>query len=676
MQRLPKNLFLIALIVFASACLPGQSGALGDWARDAHQLPLAQLESRLSAASAELKQLATITFRGGVGSVGWESRIFDAPELAKPQWLTLHFDQEYLADQIALTPMLTRLRDGRIQSVGFPLSFEVRLGLQDDNEGKVVASFDDTSGLLPRTAPVVIPISPTRASWLKIEVSRLSAVDEQQTRFQLQLSEVMVFSGEENVALGAVPRVSSVRNHRVSRAINARGLVDGFTPYLMTAARGPGSGSCVFFFSTGPQACLRFDLGELRRINRIHLHSAHRREKFPQMHHADYAMPDHFIVEGASKSDFSDAVRLYEYLKNSIYDSGPILAARFAEKECRFVRLLAMEAYKAPEAKECFRCLGFSEIEIFEEGRNVVAGILPAINSRQLSRLAPIRRDGKLEMLTDGQNEFGTVLSQRQWVSQLSQRHELERSISSLEFWRDRRYQEQSSYFRMAIAGIGALVIVTIGIVLANRGVRKREFKKLTERFAADLHDEVGADLHAIGLLSDLAKGELTDNVSGNLSSLLGEIRSVTEDASRSVRQMSNSQTEAPYAKLVDLMNQWAGRILIGVDHELIVEGDHHISSLSPQIKSQLLLFFKECLVNASRHSQATKLTTKLTATEKKITLCVQDNGRGITTESDLIPASLARRAKLLGAEVNTDSGDQRGTTVHMEFSRRRWRFF
>ena len=42
-----------------------------------------------------------------------------------------------------------------------------------------------------------------------------------------------------------------------------------------------------------------------------------------------------------------------------------------------------------------------------------------------------------------------------------------------------------------------------------------------------------------------------------------------------------------------------------------------------------MLLFYKESLTNIIRHSGATKVTTDLRANDKRINLCVTDNGHG-----------------------------------------------
>ena len=627
-----------------------------------------QLESRLSASQAEKKGLAPITLRDGVGNLGWESSTHRTAE--KTEWVRIELAQECLIDQIVLVPILWRDVRGVVQSDGFPIEFKILAGKTGDEVGMEIASFDESDALLPRIAPVVIPIAPTRVDWIRVEATKLGERKLDDGNI-FQLSEVMIFSGDENVALGSAITTSSATRNRVNKSTRAKALVDGFTPYLMTAADGKGSKPFVGFFRTGPQVTFTFDLQKPKRIHRIHLHAADRRQNVPQIHHADYAMPKHFIVEGANEADFSDAEQLFEYRKTSIYDSGPIVMLQFEPYDCRFVRLTALEAYKAPEARESYRCIGFAEIEIFEDDRNVVGGITPKSDIKYVG----LGREGKLAALTDRRNYFGAIIPMREWITQLARSHDLTSEIAVLQTLQKKRNADQRKYFRWALGLIAFLTLAIITTVLIDRFLRDRETRQLKARFAADLHDEVGADLHAIALLSDLAKEEHERPVQRD--SILQEIRSVCEDASTSVRHVTDAQKETPYIKLPDFMRQAASRIVVGLEHEIDIEGAEYIERLQPNTRAQILLFFKECLVNASRHAEASFLKTSLKVTPKTVRLTMEDNGHGIEgSEENWVPPSLERRAKLLGAKVKVESGIEKGTKIQLDFKRRQWKYF
>ncbi|MGB7326088.1 MAG: histidine kinase [Rubripirellula sp.] len=624
-----------------------------------------QLETLYAESLAEEEQLASATFRSGVGNLGWQSRRHPSGNVT--EWAQVDLDDESLIDLVVLAPVLWRDSLGVIQADGFPIEFKVFIGKEGDLTGKEVASFGPREHLLPRNAPVMIPIHPTPGSWVRVEASQLSQ-GLQVKRYLCQFSEIMVFSGEENVATGCSTMASSVSWTRVNQSIDSSTLVDGFMPYLMNAARGDGSPPYVAFFLAKDHVSFTLDLGNSRRINRIHLHSADQNANVPKIHHTDYALPDHLVISGANQADFSDEVLLSEYKKKSIYDSGPILIRKFSARECRFVRLTAMRGYQAPEASKRWRCMGFTEIEIFENSRNVAAGVLPSVDGPVLTK------DGPLQSLTDGHNHFGPILTLREWMSQLARRHDLANELSQLRTEIDDRSAKQNRNFRWALGIIAGMIATTISVVVWARINQVRQAKLLKRRFAADLHDGLGADLHSIGLLSDLAHDAAQSPE--KLKSMLAEIRCVTKDASASLRYMSRTENEdAPYSNLMHLMEQAVERIAVGLDHQLQANGTEYLESLRPQTRADLLAFYKECIVNVSRHASATKLVTTLQVSSDDLRLTVVDDGQGLPTADDRdIPASLLRRAKLFGAQVCVNTVPTGGTSVHLVLQRARWR--
>ena len=96
----------------------------------------------------------------------------------------------------------------------------------------------------------------------------------------------------------------------------------------------------------------------------------------------------------------------------------------------------------------------------------------------------------------------------RDWIEQLALRHDLETERPQVQASLDGLFSEQEQQFTLLknlsfLIG-GALAIV----ILLSHIIRLRQMSRLRQRLAADLHDQVGANLHAIGLLSDIAREE------------------------------------------------------------------------------------------------------------------------------------------------------------------------
>ena len=88
-----------------------------------------------------------------------------------------------------------------------------------------------------------------------------------------------------------------------------------------------------------------------------------------------------------------------------------------------------------------------------------------------------------------------------------------------------------------------------------------------------------------------------------------------------------------------------------------------------PDLRSTLFRIFQECLTNVARHAGATQVEAALTAADGWVTLCVEDNGRGMTEAAMRHPSGLGilgmqERAALVGGEVRVTRGAGHGTLV------------
>lgn len=621
------------------------------------ELKLTQLEQRRAKIDAELSQLAQTSLRSGVGSIGYRSDPHATSN--HTEWVEIELEKEVAIDEIALVPTLWRDSKKGFQADAFPETFRALAITAKNPEGTVIAAYDSSDGILPRIAPLIIPASGITASRIRIEVSRLPlrAFDQ---KYVLQLSEVLIFSGEKNVALRRpVSCSSSVSPQRKESPWNQRFLVDGHTPYLMDAAIG--KKSMAYINPTRALPSLTLDLGARHRISRIHLHTVDQSDTVPQAYAGNHGMPQHLKIEGANLPNFSDAVTLLQTESVNMSDIGPIMMWNIPETLCRFVRVAETNP------PESFR-IGFAEIELYSNNLNVARG-------KQASNVSTTPPFRSLDTLTDGRNLYGNILPIRTWLNQLTRRHDLETERPQVMQELAQRYESQKINLRRIswLAAILLLGIVTV--VLIEKITRQRAISKTRERIAANLHDELGANLHAIGLLGDFAKKIVArKNDSGEcaeLTDVIDEVRSLTEETGETARYCTNMlETKEIHAHLVKEMKRTTSRLLADLEHEATFPDDSKLNHLKPRRRIDLYLFYKECLTNIIRHSGATRVSAQLTATTKEIKLIISDNGHGLTKNE--APKSLRRRARILGGTVTVDSLTTGGTQITLRFSPRR----
>jgi signal transduction histidine kinase len=215
---------------------------------------------------------------------------------------------------------------------------------------------------------------------------------------------------------------------------------------------------------------------------------------------------------------------------------------------------------------------------------------------------------------------------------------------------------------------LATLLIAGIGfIILISRSLRQRAIHRTREQIAADLHDELGANLHAIGLLSDFLRREKENPE--QVDQLMQRMRSLTQRTAAAAKYCTNMlEAKGLCDDLAKEMRRTATRITADHEHELSFEKEARLQNISPGKRIGLYLFYKECLTNIIRHAQATRIQTSLVAGDSILTLTITDNGDGVNGE---VPASLKRRAQLLKAALQVESLPKGGTRVTFQLKTR-----
>lgn len=622
------------------------------------KLTTAQLESRLVEIDKQLQNLAKYSLRSGHGTIGWRSRPHN--EASKPEWIQINLSKPTTIDQVVLIPAIMRGSQSSYLAEGFPLEFRVIVGDPSNPEGTVVGSSETPPRHLPRYAPLAIDFPPLSAAWIRIEASKLSARS-WDGKHLLQLSEVMVFNGLQNVALNQQVQTSSRKDlGAITHCKNF--LVDGFTPFLMDAAHGEQSLAFLVSLRQNDDPYFIIDLGSPHEIDRIHLHAMDVSDSFPQPLPSDLGIPGQLRVEGANKPDFSDAKLLIEYTKNTVYDTGPIIARTFPKTLCRYVKLSAEDLFIILE-KEVYEELereariGFAEIELFSGDHNV------ALNRPVIANLRE-SVDRKFSALTDGRNQAGNILPIRVWMEQLAERHELETERPIVEEELNQRYLRQKTNLNWMIWLAALLAGGMIFTILIERIRRLRQAAAIRERLAADLHDELGANIYTISLLGDVALSAVDSPK--RLQDVLLRNKEVIKRTTSAVRHCINLQENlTTLGSLHEDMERAAQRILADIDCQISIEGEEFLDKLKPSTRDDLRLFHKECLVNVSRHAEASEVVTELRVEQKKLTLIISDNGTGLGNNGNApIPSSLVRRAHLLRAKISSSESANGGTCI------------
>ena len=648
-RRLPRPVLIQALTLLTLAfALPIHAAP----ARDLEQESTEQLEQRQATIDSELKTLAGYTMRSGVGSIGYRSGDINDT----PQWVQIDLEKSAEIDQVVLVPEIWRGSDEGFTADGFPLEFQIKMGRKGDSLGSIVAHKGPDDALLPRIAPVVINIPATTADWVRIEAITLSPRAWDNTDC-LQLAEVLLFSGHKNVALHQ--QVEAQSGEDLPRgARNRKYLVDGFMAYAMDSNQGKQSVAFLSAVQLGTQPTISIDLEAPSMVDQINLHTVEVSDTIPQAMSNDFAIPRMLVVEGSLDPDFKDAVFLTNYQRESIYDTGPIICKQFPATLCQYVRIRVTEPYIDDRLIREGANIGFAEIEILSKGQNLALDKQISNNFNYTDGSRPITA------LTDGQSIYGTILPIRDWLEQLALRHDLESEKPQVTAILKTRYAKQKENLTILLWLVAILVAGTIIIILLYRMSNQRAIYRNRQRIAADLHDELGANLHALGLLSDLTQ-KATNNPE-KLANLLQRIRKLTRRCGSAARYCTDMlEAKELYQDVQEQMERTSRRFLTDIEYTISFEGSEFLDQLTPRQRVDLCLFHKECLANILRHAEATQVTIELKVTKNDVHLSVSDNGVGIGQQETIeIPKSIQRRSRLLGSRVRIETPQDGGTRI------------
>lgn len=184
---------------------------------------------------------------------------------------------------------------------------------------------------------------------------------------------------------------------------------------------------------------------------------------------------------------------------------------------------------------------------------------------------------------------------------------------------------------------------------------------------------------------------DLHDEVNQALTALLLRIEAATQDAPAQLRielQETKRLADQAMGELLDLARQLRPTALD--DHGLVAALSTHVrefdrrgqarasfwadprlgEDLSPDAQVVVYRVAQEALVNAARHSGASRIEVSLEPSDSRIRLQVSDNGSGFAFDEEgkgLGLSGMRERALLVGGTFEIDSSPGRGTTVKLE---------
>jgi signal transduction histidine kinase len=231
---------------------------------------------------------------------------------------------------------------------------------------------------------------------------------------------------------------------------------------------------------------------------------------------------------------------------------------------------------------------------------------------------------------------------------------------------------------------ITLLVLSAVGaafLLYRYRVARILELVNVRTRIASDLHDDIGANLTKISILSEVAR-QNAGNLNAEKDSPLTSIAQISRE---SVAAMSdivwaiNPQRDS-LRDLVRRMRQHAeeGCLAQEIDLEFTARPSKSDLKLHVDLRRDLYLIFKEALNNAMRHSDCSRLQIEISEEQGILHLMIRDNGKGFDPQSSVSGNGLInmrRRVQIHNGSIEIKS-QARETTIDVRLPHRASRRF
>lgn len=227
------------------------------------------------------------------------------------------------------------------------------------------------------------------------------------------------------------------------------------------------------------------------------------------------------------------------------------------------------------------------------------------------------------------------------------------------------------------VAGAASLCALAVLALYRYRVRHLLAVERVRTRIASDLHDDIGASLSQIAVVSEVLRRQVGDGderVGRNLNLMARVSREAVDSMSDIVWAINPSRDTL--TDLVRRMRRFASETLPNRDIELDFSAPTDAETgrvrLGADFRREVFLIFKESVNNVLKHSGSTRAGVEMRVRHGRLYVSVRDNGRGFAAGSNGDADGLGghgldnmrRRAESLGGSLEVVSGVGAGTVL------------
>ena len=198
------------------------------------------------------------------------------------------------------------------------------------------------------------------------------------------------------------------------------------------------------------------------------------------------------------------------------------------------------------------------------------------------------------------------------------------------------------------------------------------QLQHVRDNISADLHDDIGARLTSINLLSALGEQNANEpqQVSDYLKRIGTEVQSSGEaldDIVWSINTRNDSMEE-----ITARMRRYASEIFDRTNVQYFMEMEEGVAGvkLNMEKRKDIFLLYKEVINNIYKHASATEVRINMSTVKHTFLMNISDNGKGFNVQHPTLRNGLKNmqyRMKKYHGSVAINSAVGRGTTIEIK---------
>ncbi|HKK17238.1 MAG TPA: histidine kinase, partial [Opitutales bacterium] len=567
-----------------------------------------------------------------------------------------HFGSAFSVDLIALMPAVYTDDGEQLKPFCFPKRFTIER-ITQAGEYELLIDYSDKDYPIEGIEPQLFYLGNAKAATgLRLRILELR---ENRTwvsgDYRAALAELMAFAGLNNVALNQKVAASSVDTY--SYIWTPAALTDGFSLHSNVDRNPQDPNRVPLRIRNIDSAVIDFDLGNEHTIDELRLWPLAHTIQFNYTSSSGIGFPRGLEILAARDPEFKDAVQLLN--KEEIYPrtgSNPLML-RVEPTRARYLRIVM--DHIVPDYRIGMTELAIDEVEVFSAGRLVSGGLTPELQSRSSENYA-------MAALTDGVTAEGKILPLRRWLQDFTRRAHVERNLAHLEqalLVAREVERERAIYLTGAAIALIVLLLLVFWLVYL---MLQRHWARVRENIACDIHDHLGANMMSVAHSLELLQHS-QDKVSPKEARIYkGAIQTARQSAQDARQIVQFLEQESSNRSWVEQLRENAALIMGGVELECDFQEIQCFNRMNLSRQWDLMLFIKEALNNSSKYSEATSARLTLLSDSGKLSVIIEDNGKGIP--DDCLPLKhLEMRARRLKASFDLKTAPGKGTRIRLQ---------